>query len=141
MIPPVSYIRKILTKETARSSLCFSKAFIVSVVILHPVGNFANSIPIERLVDHMDAQQQTGTQTHPQTGPEVTITVDAQTRTIHRGSYVVSQLKADLQIDSSRVLEQIVGGEFKPLDDSARITIKGDEIFVSHARSGGSSHE
>jgi hypothetical protein len=32
-----------------------------------------------------------------------------------------------------------VHGELKPLDDKAKITIKGHEQFVSHVRTGGSS--
>jgi hypothetical protein len=36
-------------------------------------------------------------------------------------------------------LDEVVHGEFKPLDDNAHIDIKGGEIFVSHVRTGGSS--
>jgi hypothetical protein len=36
-------------------------------------------------------------------------------------------------------LDEVVRGEFKPLDDNAHIDIKGGEIFVSHVRTGGSS--
>ena len=76
---------------------------------------------------------------HPQTGPDVTVTVDGKLQTIHRGSHLVSELKQLWNIDASRALDEVVGGEFKPLDDNARTTIKGGEIFVSHVREGGSS--
>jgi len=76
---------------------------------------------------------------HPQTGPEVTVTVDTLTKTVHRGSWIVAEFKEAVGVDTSRALDEVIGGEFKPLDDNARITIKGGEIFVSHARQGGSS--
>ncbi len=76
---------------------------------------------------------------HPQTGPDVTVTVDTNAKTVHRGSWIVVQFKKVVGVDASRALDEVIGGEFKPLDDNARITIKGGEIFVSHARQGGSS--
>jgi hypothetical protein len=36
-------------------------------------------------------------------------------------------------------LDEVVHGEFKPLDDNAHIHVKGGDIFVSHVRTGGSS--
>lgn len=70
---------------------------------------------------------------------EVTVTIDGIAKRIHRGNYVVIELKAALDVDPSRALDQVVNGEFKPLDDTHRITIKGGEVFVSHVRQGGSS--
>jgi hypothetical protein len=78
-------------------------------------------------------------QEHPQTGPEVTVTVDTIQKTVHRGSWIVADFKKEVGVDASRAPDEVVGGEFKPLDDNARITIKGGEVFVSHARQGGSS--
>ncbi len=69
----------------------------------------------------------------------VTVTVDGAQKRIHRGSYVVAELKAALDVDPSRALDEVVNGEFKPLDDTQRITIKGGEVFVSHVRQGASS--
>lgn len=77
--------------------------------------------------------------TQPQTGPVVTITVDTQPKEVHRGSHLVSELKTLVGVDASLELEQVIGGEFKPLDDNSRIVIKGGEVFVSHTRTGGSS--
>jgi hypothetical protein len=76
---------------------------------------------------------------HPQTGPVVTVTVDTKDKTVHRGSWIVSEFKAAVGVSADRALDEVVGGEFKPLDDNQRITIKGGEVFVSHVRQGGSS--
>ncbi len=70
---------------------------------------------------------------------KVIVTIDGAPKEIHRGSYVVAELKAALDVDPTRALDEVINGEFKPLDDTARITIKGGEIFVSHVRQGGSS--
>lgn len=90
----------------------------------------------------MSAQDQTqGEQQHEklQTGPDVEVTVDTKTKTVHRGSWVVSVFKAEVGVSADRALDEVVGGEFKPLEDTQRITIKGGEVFVSHVRQGGSS--
>jgi hypothetical protein len=76
---------------------------------------------------------------HPQTGPTVTVTVDTKEKQVHRGSWVVSEFKKEVGVDASRALDEVIAGEFKALDDNERITIKGGEVFVSHARQGGSS--
>ena len=76
---------------------------------------------------------------HPQPGPDVAVTVDTQSKTVHRGSWVVAEFKKQVGVDASRALDEVIAGEFKPLDDNQRITIKGGEVFVSHARQGGSS--
>lgn len=75
----------------------------------------------------------------PQTGPDVTVTVDTKPKTVHRGSYLVSEFKALVGVDQTLELDEVIDGQFKPLDDSARIVIKGGEVFVSHVRTGGSS--
>jgi hypothetical protein len=69
----------------------------------------------------------------------VTILLDSAPREIRPGTYEVKELKERLGIDACRDLDQIVGGEFKPLEDNSRVHIKGGEEFVSHARCGGSS--
>ena len=69
----------------------------------------------------------------------VVVTIDGKPKHIERGEYMVSELKKLLEVDASRALDEVVHGEFKPLDDSARIHIKGGEVFVSHVRDGGSS--
>jgi hypothetical protein len=90
----------------------------------------------------MSTQDQTKEQQeheHPQPGPEVTVTVDTRPKAVHRGSWVVADFKKEVGVAADRALDEVVGGEFKPLDDNQRITIKGGEVFVSHVRQGGSS--
>jgi len=69
----------------------------------------------------------------------VTIVVDRNPREIRPGTYVVADFKERLGIDSCKELDEIVCEEFKPLDDSAKVHVKGGEQFVTHARCGGSS--
>ena len=45
-----------------------------------------------------------------------------------------------LGIPAARELEQIINGVLTPLLDTASIDIQGGEVFISHARRGGSSH-
>jgi hypothetical protein len=75
----------------------------------------------------------------PQRGPDVTITVDSKTYTVHRGSIIVSDLKKEVGVDSSLVLSIYNGTEFVDLADTERVTLKGGEIFVSHVPRGSSS--
>jgi hypothetical protein len=76
---------------------------------------------------------------HPQPGPNVTVTVDNVMKTVHRGHYTVAKFKQAVGVDASKELDEIVNGEIKPLDDTANLVIKGGEVFISHARTGGSS--
>ena len=78
-------------------------------------------------------------QAAPEHGPNVDVSIDGVTKSVHRGSRLVSELKQLLGVDASKDLDEIVGGELKPLQDTDRITIKGGEVFISHARTGGSS--
>lgn len=69
----------------------------------------------------------------------VTVTINGNAKQIHRGSDTVTELKVLLGVDAAQELDAVIGGEFKPLEDTQRLTIKGGEIFISHARRGGSS--
>ena len=69
----------------------------------------------------------------------VTVTINGAAKEIHRGNHTIAELKVLLGVDASQELDEVIDGEFKPLDDNGRITIKGGEVFVSHARRGGSS--
>jgi hypothetical protein len=86
--------------------------------------------------DKVAAQPDKG---QPETGPTVTVTVDTVEKRVHRGSWIVAYFKKAVGIDASRAVDEVVAGELKPLDDNQRITIKEGEVFVSHARQGGSS--
>lgn len=70
---------------------------------------------------------------------EVEINVDGATRTIAKGEYVVSALKAALGIPADYELDLVKHNKFEPLDDGATIEVKNGEVFVSHVRRGGSS--
>ncbi len=76
---------------------------------------------------------------HPETGPDVTITLDNKNYTVHRGSIPVSELKSIGGIPAAYELEEIVDGKLVPLGDDHRVTIKGGEKFVGHPRAGASS--
>ena len=69
----------------------------------------------------------------------VQVTIDNKPKTIQAGRYTVSELKRALEVDPSRVLDEVIGGEFKELPDNGTVHIKGGEIFVSHVRQGQSS--
>jgi len=69
----------------------------------------------------------------------VSVTVDGKHHRVLEGHYLVSDFKKLVGVDASKELDEVVHGEFKPLDDNGRIHIKGGEVFVSHARQGGSS--
>jgi hypothetical protein len=72
-------------------------------------------------------------------GHEVPVTIDNRTVEIQAREWVVAELKTALGVDPSRELEQLVDGKLVPLDDNAKIHIRGHEVFVSHVRGGGSS--
>jgi hypothetical protein len=83
--------------------------------------------------------QQENKHTHPQPGSDVTVTVNNQPKTVHRGHYIVSEFKKIVGVDATMVLDEVVNHELKELDDTADLVIKGGEIFISHVRRGGSS--
>lgn len=70
---------------------------------------------------------------------EVDVVVDGKTHHVREGTYVVSEFKRLVGVDPSKELDEVVHGELKPLDDNQTIHIKGGEVFISHARQGGSS--
>jgi hypothetical protein len=78
-------------------------------------------------------------QEHEKHKHPVIVTVDGKERHVKPGSYVVSEFKRDVHVDAAKELDEVVNGQFVPLDDNATITIKGGEHFVSHVRRGGSS--
>lgn len=69
----------------------------------------------------------------------VTVSVDGVEKRVPRGTYIVSAFKQLVGVDASRELDEVVHGEFKPLDDNVSITIEHHEKFVSHVRTGSSS--
>ncbi len=78
-------------------------------------------------------------QGHAHEPETVTVTVDGVEKRVPRGTYIVSAFKQLVGVDASRELDEVVHGEFKPLDDNATIEIEHHEKFVSHVRTGSSS--
>jgi hypothetical protein len=76
-------------------------------------------------------------ETAVRTGQEtVIVTVDGVEKRVPRGTYVVSVFKQLVGVDASRELDEVVHGEFVPLNDNATIDIEHHEKFVSHVRTG-----
>jgi hypothetical protein len=69
----------------------------------------------------------------------VEVSIDTRKVRIQVGSYTLAELKVALSVEPGKVLDEVVGGEFRELTDNRRIHIKGGEIFVSHVRTGKSS--
>jgi len=71
---------------------------------------------------------------HPQTGPIVTITVSTdgvdKVVSIHRGHQSVAEIKAVANVPIEYVIDQIVDGEIKPLQNDDSVTLKGGERFI-----------
>ena len=67
------------------------------------------------------------------------VSIDGQPKKIKRGRYLVLDLKNQLGVPADYELDQVVNGEFKPLQDKDHIVIHGGEVFVSHVRRGGAS--
>ena len=76
---------------------------------------------------------------HPEHGAEVTITIDNQPKTIHRGRYSVAELKVLGGVQAAFELLEVIDGRLTPLPDDGHVTIKGGEIFLSEPRVGRSS--
>ena len=72
-------------------------------------------------------------------GPEVSITVDGKPFEIHRGHEAVAKIKLLGSVPTAYDLEQVIDKKLIPLDDNGSVTIKGNEIFVSHPKDSSSS--
>ena len=127
------------------------KAHITGNQLLHLAGrdgqlvfevfeNFRHGEP-ELISPHAEANLRKPGVERFTTGPKfVEVTIDGpHHKTIQAGTYTVSELKRVLGVDPSRVLDEVIGGEFKELPDNGTVHIKGGEIFVSHVRQGKSS--
>ena len=93
-------------------------------------------------MNQVDTQPAATQQVQPEAKPDkhlVTVSVDGQAKEVARGKYIVSEFKPIVGAPADYELDQVVDGEFKPLADDATVHIKGDEVFVSHVRRGGSS--
>jgi len=72
-------------------------------------------------------------------GTLVTITLDGQEHQLKEGVYKIQGLKVMYGVPLDYELDEVVHGEFKPLNDERSIHIKGGEVLVSHVRQGSSS--
>lgn len=72
-------------------------------------------------------------------GGLVTITLDSVEKTMEDGVYKVAEFKKKFGIPDEYELDEVVNGEFKPLNNERSIHIKGGEVFVSHVPQGGSA--
>ncbi len=87
----------------------------------------------------MEANEAAANQSEPQTGPQVTITINNVLKHIHRGHQTVAAIKTLGGVPLADDLEEVVNGRLKPLADDGAVTIKGGEVFISHPKDSGSS--
>jgi hypothetical protein len=69
------------------------------------------------------------------------ITVNGKKVSIHRGRQTVAQIKTAGHVPLADDLEQQIDKHLVPLADDASVTIRGDEVFVSHPKDSASSHD
>ena len=74
-----------------------------------------------------------------QPGHMVTIVIDDHKHPVRPGSWIVSDLKAAVQVDPAKVLAELTPQGLKDLDDGAKLEVHEGQRFMTHARSGGSS--
>lgn len=86
-----------------------------------------------------DVRAEQNKQDDPGTGPMVSIIINGQPVSIHRGHQTVAEIKKAGGVNLVHELEQVKNGELVPLPDNGAVTLKGGEIFVSHPRDSASS--
>ena len=69
----------------------------------------------------------------------VTITVDNKPVQIHRGRQSVAEIKSLGGVPAAFDLDEVVAGKLVQLPDDSHVVIKGEEVFLSHPKSGHSS--
>jgi hypothetical protein len=70
---------------------------------------------------------------------EVFITVNGKQVRIHRGRQSVAEIKTAGGVPLADDLEQVIEGRLVPLPDDGSVTIKGDEVFISHPKDSAAS--
>ena len=78
---------------------------------------------------------------HGTRGPTVmvTITVNGAPFSIHRGRQSVATIKTIAGVPLADQLTEVANGHLVPLADEGAVTLKGEEVFVSHPKDSGSS--
>ena len=69
----------------------------------------------------------------------VEISINSAKFQVERGNYEVQKVRAIGNVPPNEILSELKGGKFHDLENNAHVEIKGGEVFVSHAPSGGSS--
>lgn len=87
----------------------------------------------------LEGNQQQPDRPLPEPGREVKISINGASKAIRTGHHTVAEIKKLGEVPVADELEQVVDGKLTPLADDGTVTIKGGEVFMSHARSGGSS--
>jgi hypothetical protein len=72
-------------------------------------------------------------------GHLITVTIDSVPKQIRQDRYLVSELKTLLGVTPELELDEVVEGEFRPLEDKGHVNVKDHDVFVSHVRRGGAS--
>jgi hypothetical protein len=67
------------------------------------------------------------------------VKVDGREHRVREGEYTVSRFKELVGVPAAKELDEVIHGELKPLEDDQVICVRGGEVFVSHARGGGSA--
>ncbi|MBK5261611.1 MAG: hypothetical protein JJE17_03435 [Peptostreptococcaceae bacterium] len=87
-------------------------------------------------MDHELEQEKNHDKEH---GNIVNIVIDGMTIPIHRGRKNVAEIKAAGGVSLAYDLEQVVDQKLILLLDNESLTIKGNEVFVSHPKDSSSS--
>lgn len=69
----------------------------------------------------------------------VEISINGIKHQITRGRHSVAEIKKLGSVPLADDLEEVVQGQLKPLPDDGYVEIRGEEMFVSHPKSGSSS--
>lgn len=69
----------------------------------------------------------------------VEVELNGSTRQIERGQYTGRELKLTLGVPVEHELDQVIKGEFRPVQNDEKVHIRGGEKFVSHCGQGQSS--
>ena len=72
-------------------------------------------------------------------GSLVEITVDSKKITIHRGHHSIAEIKQISSVPLAFDIEEVINGKLQPLADDGSLTIKGNEVFISHPKDSSSS--
>jgi hypothetical protein len=67
------------------------------------------------------------------------VTVDNASKTIHRGSYTLAELRKELDVADGRELDVIEDGKIRAVTATEHITVKEGMQFVTRQPSGGAS--